>query len=133
MTTKAFSLAKIQVQDIDAAEQFYVDALGLEVSGRVTQGEGEGLMLERIMAVPGGPRGATNFILISFPNTPCPAPGEATIGFMVEMLETAIERATAAGATLDVPPTDLPEYGLRLAFIRDPQGHRVELLQSTRG
>jgi catechol 2,3-dioxygenase-like lactoylglutathione lyase family enzyme len=133
MTTKGFSLAKIQVQDIDAAERFYVEALGLEVTGRVTNGEGEQLMLERILTVPGSPRGATSFILISYPNTPCPAPGVATMGFMVETLEAAIEKATAAGASVDVPPVDMPEYSLRLAFLRDPQGHRIELLQSTKG
>lgn len=130
MTTKAFSLAKIQVADIEAAERFYVEALGLEVVGRVTQGEGESLMFERILAVPGAPRAAPSFILIAFPNLPCPAPGEATIGFMVDTLEESIECAVRAGARVDVPPTDLPEFGLRLAFLLDPQGHRVELLQA---
>ncbi|MCP1471700.1 catechol 2,3-dioxygenase-like lactoylglutathione lyase family enzyme [Sphingobium sp. OAS761] len=133
MTAKAFSLAKIQVADIDAAERFYVEALSLEVVGRVTQGEGESLMFERIMSVPGSEHGAPNFILISFPNSPCPPPGEATIGFRVDALEPAIEKAIAAGASIDVPATDLPQYGLRLAFILDPQGHRVELLQIAKG
>jgi Predicted enzyme related to lactoylglutathione lyase len=132
MTAKAFSLAKIQVADIEIAERFYVEGLGLEVSARVTQGEGERLMFERIMAVPGAPRGTPNFILISYPNLPCPVPGEATTGFMVEDLEASIDRALDAGATLDVPATDLPEHGLRLAFLLDPQGHRVELLQLRR-
>lgn len=130
MTTKAFSLAKIQVADIDAAERFYVEGLGLEVSARVAEGEGEARMFERIMAVPGAPRGTPNFILISYPDAPCPPPGESTIGFMVEELEASIERAVAAGARLDVPPAELPHYGLRLAFLLDPQGHRIELLQA---
>lgn len=133
MTIKAFSLAKIQVADIDAAERFYGEALGLDVSARVTYGQGESLMFERIMAVTGAPRSAASFILISYPNMPCPPPGEATIGFAVEILEPVIERAVAAGATVDVPPVEMAEYNLRLAFIRDPQGHRIELLQSTAG
>ena len=87
-------------------------------------------MFERIMAVPGAARGTANFILISFPNLPSPTPGEATVGFMVESLEETIELAVNAGARVDVPQSDLPQFGLRLAFLLDPQGHRVELLQT---
>jgi len=130
MTTKAFSLAKIQVADIEAAERSYVEALGLEVVARVTQGEGPSLMFERILAVTGAAPNTPSFILISYPNLPCPAAGEATIGFMVEALETSVERAVAAGATVEVAPMDVPEFGLRLAFLLDPQGHRIELLQT---
>jgi catechol 2,3-dioxygenase-like lactoylglutathione lyase family enzyme len=129
MTTTAFCLAKIHVRDIDAAERFYQEGLGLRTAARVTNGEGEHAMVELIMNVPGANPSDANFILIAFPNAPCPPPGEATVGFIVTDLDAALERAFAAGATLAVAAADMPQYGLRLAFILDPQGHRVELLQ----
>jgi predicted enzyme related to lactoylglutathione lyase len=133
MTTQSFCFTKIEVKDIGAAETFYSEALGLEVTARVDAGEGEHMMHEVIMTLPGTRPPAPNLILISFPNRSCPAPGEATTGFMVENVDAALERATAAGATIDVPAMDVPEHGLRLAFILDPQGHRVELLQALKG
>jgi predicted enzyme related to lactoylglutathione lyase len=115
MATQSFCFTKIEVKDIAAAETFYSQAIGLDVSVRLEAGEGENLM--------------PNLILVSFPNRSCPPPGEATTGFLVENVDAALERATAAGATIDVPAMDVPEHGLRLAFILDPQGHRIELLQ----
>lgn len=129
----AFSLTKIEVQDLQAAERFYTGALGLEVRGRVEFGEGERLMHELILGVPGSRPPAPSFILISYPNKACPAPGEATVGFMVEDMEAAMDKAIAAGATIEIHPIDVPEHGLRLAFLLDPQGHRIELLQQLKG
>jgi predicted enzyme related to lactoylglutathione lyase len=129
MATQSFCFTKIEVKDIAAAETFYSQAIGLDVSVRLEAGEGENLMHEVVMALPGARPPAPNLILVSFPNRSCPPPGEATTGFLVENVDAALERATAAGATIDVPAMDVPEHGLRLAFILDPQGHRIELLQ----
>jgi predicted enzyme related to lactoylglutathione lyase len=130
---QAFSFTKIQVKDIGFAETFYSDGLGLEVVGRVNFGEGEQMMVEVIMALPGARPPSPNLILISYPNAACPIPGEATTGFMVENLEAALDKATAAGAAIDVPITEIAEHRLRLAYILDPQGHRIELLQMFKG
>ena len=130
MATQSFCFTKIEVKDIAAAEAFYREALGLGVTARVDAGEGEHMMHEVIMTLPGTRPPAPSLILISFPNRSCPAPGEATTGFMVENVDAALDRATAAGAKIDVPAMDVPDHGLRLAFILDPQGHRVELLQA---
>ena len=130
---QAFSFTKIQVKDIGIAETFYSDGLGLEVVGRVNFGEGEQMMVEVIMALPGARPPSPNLILISYPHAACPIPGEATTGFMVENLEAALDKATAAGATIDVPITEIAEHRLHLAYIFDPQGHRIELLQTFKG
>lgn len=129
MSTQSFSFTKIQVKDVVAAEAFYAEALGLETVGRVNFGEGERKMHEVIMALPGHRPPAPNLILISYPNATCPTPGEATTGFMVDDLDATLAKATAAGAAIDIPPTEVPEHCLRLAYILDPQGHRVELLE----
>ncbi len=42
---------------------------------------------------------------------------------MVENTDAAVARATAAGATVEMPPGDM-FYGFRCAAIRDPFGHK---------
>ncbi len=42
---------------------------------------------------------------------------------MVENADTAVARAVAAGATVEMPPCDM-FYGFRCASIRDPFGHQ---------
>jgi PhnB protein len=42
---------------------------------------------------------------------------------MVENTDAAVERARLAGATVEMPPTDM-FYGFRCASVRDPFGHQ---------
>ncbi len=42
---------------------------------------------------------------------------------MVPNTDAAVDRASAAGATVEMPPTDM-FYGFRCASIRDPFGHQ---------
>lgn len=132
MTALAFSFTKIIVRDLPAAEDFYTKLFGLEVVGRINIGDGEKLMNEVILKTAGAQPPAPNFILVSYPNRACPAAGEATTGFVVGDLDATLEKATAAGATVEVAATDIPEHGLRVAYILDPQSHRVELLQTVK-
>ena len=47
---------------------------------------------------------------------------------MVENTDAAVERARAAGATVDMPPMDM-FYGFRSASVRDPFGHQWMIQQ----
>ena len=51
------------------------------------------------------------------------------IGFKVDDVDRAYTELIGAGATPAVPPTDRP-WGQRTAYVRDPDGHLVELAQS---
>lgn len=63
---------------------------------------------------------------------PLTKPGRGTeafeIGFKVEDVDAAYEEAVAAGATGQTPPHDQP-WGQRTAYLRDPDGNLVELVQ----
>jgi lactoylglutathione lyase len=50
------------------------------------------------------------------------------IGCKVADIDTAYAELVAAGATPAVEPTDRP-WGQRTAYVRDPDGHYVELAQ----
>ena len=55
---------------------------------------------------------------------PQPGTGTAvTIHVHVDNADAVIERSVAAGATLEIPPTD-QFYGERSGCVRDPFGHR---------
>lgn len=55
--------------------------------------------------------------------------GEVILGFMTNNLDGAIERAVACGGAVDVEPFQSDVAAGRVAFIRDPEGHLVEILE----
>jgi catechol-2,3-dioxygenase len=69
--------------------------------------------------------------------SPAPAPtkGRAIdhIGFEVKNLEIYVKKLQAAGVTIEIPYRDMPNLGLKLAFIVDPVGTRIELTEGLAG
>ncbi len=58
-----------------------------------------------------------------------PSPADAAgfeLGFKVEDVDRAFNDLVAAGAPALCPPTDRP-WGQRTAYVRDPDGHLIEL------
>jgi lactoylglutathione lyase len=55
------------------------------------------------------------------------APG-FELGFKVPSCDAAFEHLIEAGVEAAVPPTDRP-WGQRTAYVRDPDGHLIELAQ----
>src|SRR2546425_2283699 len=66
---------------------------------------------------------------------PAPTKGRAIdhIGFEVKNLEAFVKRLQADGVTIDAPYRDLPNIGLKIAFILDPVGTRIELTEGLMG
>ena len=55
------------------------------------------------------------------------------IGFEVKNLEAFVKRLQADGVTIDAPYRDLPNIRLKIAFILDPVGTRIELTEGLTG
>jgi lactoylglutathione lyase len=55
--------------------------------------------------------------------------GYGHVAFDVTDLDAAYERAVARGARPVMPPCPSPEPGVRMAFVADPEGNLIELLQ----
>lgn len=51
------------------------------------------------------------------------------IGFEVKGLEEFCKQLQEAGITFDIPFRDVPQIGLKIAFIIDPEGTRIELTE----
>ena len=57
--------------------------------------------------------------------------GFGHIAFDVEQLDETFDRLLGVGARAVMPPQQSPEPGVRMAFVADPEGNLVELLDRT--
>lgn len=122
-----FAFTKIIVADIAAMERFYVEGLGLGVVTRISVDEGDWALEEVVLSV--GPNPGTQLNLVQYRDRPCPAPGEAVVGLSVRDIGAVIEAVSVAGGAIVVPVQVLPDYALRLAYVSDPEGHLIELIE----
>ena len=129
MTLLAFAFTKITVADLDAAERFYRDAIGLKTIKRITADGGEWGQEECIMSVSGRTDGPM-LLLIRLLHKPCPPPGEAWTGFAVSDLAAAAAAIEKAGGKVVVAPHDAPAFKLAAGVFTDPEGHIIEVTQS---
>jgi predicted enzyme related to lactoylglutathione lyase len=125
-------LINIDVEDLDAAAQFYCTALELRVGRRFGSRALELLGGEAPLYLLARPAGSQPIPMAHTERTYQPHWTPVHLDFAVTELEAALARAQAAGATLE---HDISEqaYG-RIAVLRDPFGHGFCLLEfSARG
>lgn len=131
--------ADLLVRDLERALAFYVRLLDCAVVD-VTTLEGavpafysagaSSRMHLAILRVAPGPWGAMLELMELEPPIAIP-PGGCHVSFLVEDLDAACARLAAGGVALEgaVMQVDLPRLGSsRIAFVRDPDGHIVELV-----
>lgn len=122
-----YMFAKTFVADLAAMARFYEAVLGLIPFAR-HQDMMLGRPISEIMyqaSYPGGPA----FTMISYTDGNPPPPGEAVQGFVATDLAATCERAIAHGGTVPQPIREVPEYGIKVAFILDPEGHVIEAIE----
>jgi lactoylglutathione lyase len=113
------------VDDLDRALEFYTGVLGL----RLGQRSGDYAQLETGATRLGlYTRNAMAKTLGISLQPPAPnAPG-FEIGFKVPDVDTAFAELVASGVSPVTPPATRP-WGQRIAYVRDPDGHLIELAQ----
>lgn len=79
------------------------------------------------------PGGEVDFLKAK--EAPAPTKGRTLdhIGFEIKDLDAFCKKLTADGMTFDMPYRDVPAIGLKIAFIIDPVGTRIELTQGLAG
>ena len=122
-----FGFTKLQVGDLEKSATFYRAVCGLVDQNRIDT-ESAGRKLSEILFAPTAPGGAT-FVLIHYYDTPAPVRGELILGFTTNDLEAFVGRARAAGGGVEREPYAIPELKLRVAFVRDIEGHLIEVVQ----
>lgn len=116
---------KLVVRDVDAMAAFYRTTFGFEERRRI---ELPGLV-EVMLALPG-----ETFTLVLYQHSDgreiTIGNGHGPVGLLTSDLDGARNHALASGATAGAGPHDLP--GMRLAFLLDPEGHEIELIELKR-
>lgn len=124
-----FGFTKLIVSDVDSLFAFYAAVFDLAEMARVRQGEGENELDEIIMGAAGGGYTTPALVIQRFPNRPIPVPGEATLGFVVQDVDATVAAALAAGGSLHRAAHAQPQHGIKVAFIKDSDGHLVEVVE----
>lgn len=132
--TVALDHAGLCVADLAAAEAFYAAAFGCEAEFRFDLGiDGiRGVMLRlpcggrlELFERPGSAPGRTS----GSPIEALATRGYGHVAMTVTEIGAAFEHALAVGATERVSPRPSPEPGVRFAFLADPEGNLVELVE----
>ncbi|MCB2068055.1 MAG: VOC family protein [Erythrobacter sp.] len=122
-----FMFTKLIVGDLEQAAAFYGAAFGLVEMHRV-EAQIEGRALAEVVYQPtyqGGPL----FILGQYLDAEAPAGGEVILGFASGDVDACLARVEAAGGRVVENPANLPAGVPRYAFVRDPEGHLVQVSQ----
>src|SRR5262245_9961531 len=76
-----------------------------------------------------------DFLLATGSTSPAPTKGRAIddIGFEVKNLEAFVKNLQTEGVKVEIPYREMPNLDLKVAFIVDPVGTRIELTEGLRG
>ena len=130
MSDTTYLFAKTFVRDLDAMGRFYAEVFGLVENNRHTDVM-FGRPISEITYKPGAGREAGGLTLISFLDGDHPAAGEAVQGFVTQDIEAVCQRAVAAGGSVAEPVREIAEFGIKVAFVLDPEGHINEVIEMT--
>jgi catechol 2,3-dioxygenase-like lactoylglutathione lyase family enzyme len=113
------------VEDLDRALAFYCDVLGLPLAHRSGPYAQLATGVTRVSLYERSAMATTLGRDLEPPSSDAPG---FELGFKVDDCDAAYGELTAAGATPAVPPQDRA-WGQRTAYVRDPDGHLVELAE----
>lgn len=125
--TSHFGFTKLVVQDLEGTAAFYKDVAGLVEMARIQDTVGD-RQIDEILFNATGEGGAT-FVLFKFLDRDAPAQDEVILGFQTSDLEAFVERVQKAGGNV-VQPIEVKEaHGVKVAFVTDPEGHLIEVVE----
>jgi predicted enzyme related to lactoylglutathione lyase len=122
-----FSFSKLVVADLEKSAAFYESVCGLVPLQRV-EASIDGRAIREINYRPTYPGGGA-LTLLQFLDAATPRREELILGFTTNDLEAFVERVKAAGGRVTDPIRAMPEHRLRVAFVEDVEGHRIEVVQ----
>ena len=126
----SFSFTKLVVDDLDRMAGFYCDVFDLHQTGRLHIEQGAiGEPIEEIFLCPSPEDRYGNFVLFKFLARPAPRDVGTILGFETRDLDAVLARAQARGGRLAAPIKAMPELGVRVAMVLDPEGHLCELVE----
>ncbi|MFG1229927.1 VOC family protein [Xanthobacter wiegelii] len=127
MSPAHFGFTKLVVTDLEAAATFYKSVAGLTELVRIDE-EIAGQKISEILFKPNY-EGAATYALLKFHGPAATGAGDVILGFVTDNVDAFLERAVTAGGTLVDPARDMPHHGVRVGFVKDHEGHLLEVVQ----
>lgn len=128
MSDKAhFGFTKLIVQDLEGMATFYKDVAGLVEMARVQDSVGD-RKIDEILFQPTAAGGST-LVLFKFLDRSAPASEEVILGFQTPDIVAFVERLKAGGGAVVTEIDNKPEHGVKVAFVTDPEGHLIEVVE----
>ena len=133
MEPESFFHVAVKTDDLDASEAFYRDHFDAEVVERGDAGDGEGATAVDYVALD-----IADKLVYLFSEAPYEAAGLVDsvptgflhFGYVVPDVDAAHRRLAAADVEFVMEPTTFGD--LKIAFLTDPSGVRVELIEHVR-
>jgi len=122
-----FGFTKLVVDDLDRCAAFYKEVCGLTELARIQDAVGD-RKIDEILFQPTREGGAT-FVLFKFLDRNAPAKDEVVLGFETPDLAAFVERVTEAGGKIVEGIKAMPHHGVKVAFVTDPEGHLLEVVE----
>ena len=116
------------VEDLDRAIAFYTETLGLELNHRSGPYAQLRTGVTRLAFYERSAMTETLGVPLSAPPPDAPA---FELGFFVANVDNAYAELVVSGAEAVTPPADRA-WGQRTAYVRDPDGNLIELVESLR-
>jgi lactoylglutathione lyase len=122
----------LRVTDLDRAARFYVDGLGMKILDRIRIGPRK----VNIVFVGYGDYGVGGLIELAYyeddtaPRTHGTGYDHMSVG--VSDVIAMVAKLEGMGAEVKVRPTEYLGKGPRIAYVKDPDGNAVELIQTVR-
>jgi len=130
MSKAHFGFTKLIVNDLEKTVAFYKEVCGLEEWARVSAGV-NGREIDEIMLQPTAENGAT-LVLWKWRDRDAIVVDEVILGFQTPDVTAFVQRVRDAGGTIVQGIKDMPEHGVRVAFVTDVEGHLIEVVELLR-
>jgi len=127
MSKAHFGFTKLIVNDLEKTVAFYKEVCGLEEWARVSAGV-NGREIDEIMLQPTAENGAT-LVLWKWRDREAIVVDEVILGFQTPDVTAFVQRVRDAGGTIVQGIKDMPEHGVRVAFVTDVEGHLIEVVE----
>jgi hypothetical protein len=117
-----FSWTELMTRNIEAARKFYQELLGWELES-MPMGEGG----DYVVIKAGGDQAGVGGMMTMPGQVPAEVPAHWASYVTVDDVDARAEKAKELGATIIVPPTDIPDVG-RFCTLQDPEGAVLNLM-----